>query len=427
MFCKNCGNELPDGVTFCNLCGKRLDGKINCPHCNTELPEESRFCYNCGKSVIKPDTQSETAAADAAASPNKREWHIDWKKILNYVDLGFAAFAALMGFIFTFCIGVSIKFSDIGTTITIYDYFGKAYGSVGDSWTGTVQKVSAYAPTVISTVIAACAIICNIVFASITSANSVKKYVYKKENVNIVKPALLTYFSFATFASLFLAANSASQTQLGINVGSQFSGATTAGLVLGGIAVAGYFVSRAALRIKEFLKPKEIINSALAVLVCVLSVISVGLMASPAVTCVLDESKGYETGLGFLQMITASAGTDKTSTVLILCFGLIGFAAWAVMTVLFIKTILSSAQSAVSGEKCKALGCAIANVALSGVQLAAAIVAGGKFGVNVLDVEKGDVRYGIPIALTVLSVLVLGAVIALKVFASVKVRNDAEV
>ena len=40
--------------------------------------------------------------------------------------------------------------------------------------------------------------------------------------------------------------------------------------------------------IKEFLKPKEIINSALAVLVCVLSVISVGLKASPAVTCVLD-------------------------------------------------------------------------------------------------------------------------------------------
>ena len=55
------------------------------------------------------------------------------------------------------------------------------------------------------------------------------------------------------------------------------------------------------------------------------------------------------------------------------------------------------------------------NLLKSGVQLAAAIVAGGKFGVNVLDVEKGDVRYGIPIALTVLSVLVLGAVIALKV------------
>ena len=52
MFCKNCGNNIPDGTNFCQNCGCPLgQGTNNCANCGAELAPEQAFCANCGTPV----------------------------------------------------------------------------------------------------------------------------------------------------------------------------------------------------------------------------------------------------------------------------------------------------------------------------------------------------------------------------------------
>lgn len=51
MFCKECGNEIPDGSAFCPECGtpaREEKKRAFCPECGAEIDPAVKFCPSCG-------------------------------------------------------------------------------------------------------------------------------------------------------------------------------------------------------------------------------------------------------------------------------------------------------------------------------------------------------------------------------------------
>lgn len=52
MYCKNCGNEMPEGAVVCVKCGTAA-GKGNkyCPFCKGETQPGAEICVHCGRPI----------------------------------------------------------------------------------------------------------------------------------------------------------------------------------------------------------------------------------------------------------------------------------------------------------------------------------------------------------------------------------------
>ncbi len=430
MVCKKCGADNPENFKFCQNCGSRLDGKKICTSCGAEIDSDAKFCGVCGKSVNGINAVPEkTVVGESDATQTAPAKVYDWKKIVNYVGFGFAGFAALIGLIFTFCIGVTSKIF-VGNmlydskTYTLYYYFFDFYEEM------TSKTIYEWLPVWIKMGLSAAALICGVVFAIITIVKCVKQFVYKKEGVSFVKPALLTYLSFALFASAFLASNAYSYNNDSPYISSfnaintKFSLATLTGLVLGGIAVGCYFVCCAVVRIGEYKNPKVIVNSSIALAIGVLSIAVAALLASPV--CSVSPSgtaDAYTDSSGFLAFVTAmQTYYHNDNAALTACLGLVGFIVQMLLLVFTTKVLYSSAGFAAEGKNGKTLGLAITNTVLAVIQLVIAIVLFNV--INDVFPIGYSASYGMPIAVLVLSVIVLVGTIVLKVFGSDKNKKQ---
>ena len=47
MFCRKCGNQLPEDATVCEICNTRKKEAVFCHKCAAELPANSTTCANC--------------------------------------------------------------------------------------------------------------------------------------------------------------------------------------------------------------------------------------------------------------------------------------------------------------------------------------------------------------------------------------------
>ncbi|MBQ0114672.1 MAG: zinc ribbon domain-containing protein [Bacteroidales bacterium] len=76
MKCNNCGNVVPDGSTFCNICGARLSNEMRCPACGSVIPSNSVFCPDCGKSLRHdtPDSETFNTRQQRVAQPAESSW-----------------------------------------------------------------------------------------------------------------------------------------------------------------------------------------------------------------------------------------------------------------------------------------------------------------------------------------------------------------
>lgn len=55
MRCRECGAELPDGVSFCRYCGSKVElvkEKRFCPSCGASITSGVKFCRNCGFDIL---------------------------------------------------------------------------------------------------------------------------------------------------------------------------------------------------------------------------------------------------------------------------------------------------------------------------------------------------------------------------------------
>lgn len=55
MRCRECGADLPDGVSFCRYCGSKVESvkeKRFCPSCGASITPGVKFCRNCGFDIL---------------------------------------------------------------------------------------------------------------------------------------------------------------------------------------------------------------------------------------------------------------------------------------------------------------------------------------------------------------------------------------
>ena len=66
MFCRNCGNEIPEQAAVCVKCGfQPWQGKRFCHYCGAQTEAHATVCYTCGVAlgtVAPPDAKSKLAA-----------------------------------------------------------------------------------------------------------------------------------------------------------------------------------------------------------------------------------------------------------------------------------------------------------------------------------------------------------------------------
>jgi ribosomal protein L40E len=49
MYCRNCGQQLPDQAEFCTSCGQRaLAGNLRCWSCGADTLPAAEICVKCG-------------------------------------------------------------------------------------------------------------------------------------------------------------------------------------------------------------------------------------------------------------------------------------------------------------------------------------------------------------------------------------------
>ncbi|MBI4503944.1 MAG: zinc ribbon domain-containing protein [Chloroflexi bacterium] len=63
IFCLVCGVANRDGSRFCNACGRRVDGALECAGCGAPNPLGSRFCSQCGAALGPQPLAAPTAQA----------------------------------------------------------------------------------------------------------------------------------------------------------------------------------------------------------------------------------------------------------------------------------------------------------------------------------------------------------------------------
>jgi len=420
---------MPDYALYCGDCGAPLAAKAAEPRQANAYSEPSRG--NVYDERQRGNAYNEVAAVDAAEiyegayAPVENgaivKTDANRKKILEYVCYGLLGMAALFGFVFAFLIGVKAEISGIGSTVDIYHYFGDAYDeiseTIGTSKLTDVRLTTIYFPAVAGTVVAALSIILAVVFGSLTVAAAVKKFVYKKD-ANFVKPAIWAYLSFALCATAFLAVHATEATSAGVTVSAEFSDATLAGLIVGGIMLGAYYVCRLAVRLVDLYKNKGDVTSVIAALAAgVLLVAVIAVLALPSIKISSDDGSA---SLGYPALLSSINWSGRVTIAIrksIAC-SVIGFAVQLIMITVALNALVSLLGYATEGKTVNPLGYAIATVVLSGVNVAMAAVSGDSYIEATAAQTKVELscNYGAPIALVVLSVLLLVAAITFKVF-----------
>ena len=437
MICKNCGQENADGLTFCQHCGKRLDGKKICPVCGAKIDEEAKFCGVCGADLESAD--SEVAAASATVAEDSRvatPKPLDKEKVKKIVDLTglvLVLFAAFMGVIFTFLIGFKVSGGEQSQTTMLYTYFEEVYEQIDLNYRGAeltaIESALIYMPSVIGTLVSAGAIISTIVFTVLTGLEANKKFAKKQENTKLAKYATATYISYAVSATVFLAINASviktSKNGIGSVARYGFSDATLAGLILGGIALGGYYCCKIANNLQEYKNNKTLISSIVALVTAVFAIVVTALVASPVASFEFSINSGYATyymnisgGYSFACGYCLGYGAEDAQSITIIITSLLGTLSQIAIIAASAIALIKFANAACGNcKERKWLAFAITSFVACVANLVCAIIT-AKTIVEIMGGEELTVGYGATIALVVLSALVLAGSIVYKIFSS---------
>ena len=72
--CPACGAANEADSTFCDKCGKRVDGKVLCPACGAANRTGATFCNKCGKQLHKAESNA-SVKPNRQSSPNDKQLH----------------------------------------------------------------------------------------------------------------------------------------------------------------------------------------------------------------------------------------------------------------------------------------------------------------------------------------------------------------
>ena len=432
MICKKCGQENSDEFTFCQNCGKRLDGKKICPACGAKIDEDAKFCGVCGANLESANSEIAIAQAVAVKQPAQAEQpktlnKENYKKVVDLIGTILVCFAAFMGLLFTFIIGVSaFNVKDV----MIYHYFGEAY----EAYNGIVfdeidfkQVFISLMSDVTGTLVSAASILGTLIFGIRTALEAYKKFARKKESTKLAKYATGTYIWFAVSATLFLAMHAMStkaySSGVSLEVAVRFNGATLAGLILGGIALGGYYCCKIINNLKQYKNLKVLTASITALVVAVLAVIVTSLAAYPVLTEVTSGSPGVKSSAGYFVLANAlyryNLDDGKCIEIVVSC--LLGYASQVIISIMAVIALIKSANAVCGGKEKKLITYTVVSLVFSVINLLCAIL----LGIITKDLNGSGftLTYGAPIAILVFSVLALAGSIVYAVLSS---KNKAE-
>ena len=403
MICPFCGTENAEDAVFCKHCGKPVSGTSVCPACGKQTPADGEFCIYCGTMLrstaipygtvqkapkrIKQERTAEQKAAGAALR----------HKIFMHIGEAAALFAALMAFIFTFCIGIAVtgdeELSSMVDTsgYNLYYYFGGAYKDVRTMLDAAltyspITEVSMLLPQILGTVVAAGTILGSVALFAAALTRYLRRVLGKTER-SALPLAAWAFFVFAVGTAIFMGLNAATvsasyRTSAAVAVRRETfiapNGATVAGLVLGAIGLAVSAVFSALARGKGCLAKQALAKYITAAAAMVFIIVILVLTAKPALTLTMRDGT-LSNGLGFgafaaLQMFGAldlAAGGALSETTFIkesaqiTAYSILGgffLFVTAVMTaIVFVKLLNGAATD--KGGKVSVLACAAVGTA----------------------------------------------------------------
>ena len=427
MICKNCGYENAEDLTFCQNCGKRLDGKKICSVCGAKIDEDAKFCGVCGANLVSANSEIAVAQAVVAEeSPKTEASTLNKEKVKKYIDLtglAFVLFAAFAGLLVTFFIGVSA----FGVKdVIIYHYFGEAY----EAYKGIVFNETNFKQLFISlmsdvtgTLVSAASILGTVIFGIRTAVEVYKKFARKQESTKLAKYATGTYIWFAVSATLFLAMHAMStkaySSGVSLEVVERFNGATLAGLILGGIALGGYYCCKIINNLKQYKNLIALTASITALVVAVLAVVVTSLAAYPVLTVVTSVSPSVKSSAGYFVLSNAFCryNLEDGQFIKLVVFSLLGYLSQVIFAIMASKVLIKLATAVCGegkGEKITVFTAVC--LVFSIVNLVCAIVLGNML--NEFNDSEYTVGYGASIALVVFSALVFIGSIAYKILSS---------
>lgn len=331
MNCPFCQTENPDSAVYCKNCGKPMSGMLPCPTCGEEVPADGTFCIRCGARLAPAPAAADamSAAQSKTTDPAASEQDTPklWQKILTYVGGACAVFAALCALIFTFCLGCSIDGGALNELLDIqgmdlYYYFGDAYTDLNEALIEpmpTVYAASLYVCTIFGTLISVAALITVPVLFIVTLVRYIRSFSGKAKN-SATGMAAKTYFVFLAFALLFLGLHAATvyissaanaSVDISYNISLSLSGATTAGIALGAIAITLSAACNAVSRGVENKKKPRILQLSFYVAAAVLSCIAVSLLGGCLTELIAEESgNSIRLSFGFMQALSLLGNLD---------------------------------------------------------------------------------------------------------------------
>ena len=444
MICKNCETDNPDGAVYCMNCGMRLDGKRVCPTCGKETPADGKFCIFCGSDTSIKQKPAQYAAAtkpQPAGKPQKSQnsQHAAAvaKTVFNKTALGAALACVLFSLIFVFLIGIvvevdydSIFAATVKKTCGIKFFFGENF----DNYHDMVDKIDAYNLTagkfdimsyfpadttlityIFETVIMAATVLAVLILSVIATVFTVKNLLGKTQR-NGVKYAIAAYLVYVLGTVLLYSVFNMDTNVDAVDTSVELSGATIAGLTLGGIFAAVAVICRVCEQGKELLNTQTIINYSFALVGIILLAVTLGLCAAPAVGDGEDKSSYLNINMGVGTMFSnwddfQAAGSAKGTVVL----GTVAFALVCIVAAFAVTAMISHANNLQEG-KSKTLPYLIVTFVASVALLVVSIIMGNEFNKAIEFLmgkeARADFDYAIPIAILVVSALALIANIA---------------
>lgn len=359
MICNSCGKENPDGAVYCMSCGKRLDGKKVCLKCGSTIDEEARFCPYCGTHLFAPVAEPEKAHAetaeqvesvDLAETAETPASHGRVFRILGICGGASAMVALLFSLIFVFFIGLKITADGVAMDGgSIYDVFYRTYDQIGqtlaqfDKDTGPIS-IALYVPAILCTIAAIGGFILVPTFTAVSVVKFTRQMMDGKKR-NYFSYAVGAYVGFLVTALILFAfsttgASGTSATGSGLATSElvySFNGATVAGIVLGGVFLGISAGLQAASRGGEFANVRTIVGGAISLIVIVLTSITFAFARLAQVEA------------------TVAEGTQSVS---------IRLSPIAASTLLGLRYILDQTVPSPDGELILAVGTALATVAI---------------------------------------------------------------
>ena len=97
MYCRDCGNQIPDNAVSCSKCGtKKGEGVSFCQMCGYHTTERTEFCFHCG--AKQHNILSQKMRNAKLAELQKRA---KFEKKLMKIEKFFAVAGIVAAFVFT--------------------------------------------------------------------------------------------------------------------------------------------------------------------------------------------------------------------------------------------------------------------------------------------------------------------------------------